>query len=126
MIKNIERTKNSLDALIDHTRDAVVNVTDRAERGFGSAAESAVETAHVAGDYVREGAESASRGAHQRLAGTATAVDRGYIRARSDLSRAAATATEYLTENPGKAVLCAASVGFLAGLLIGRRRGAAI
>ena len=122
MIKSIERTKNGLDVLIDQTRDAVVNATDRAERGVGSAAESAVETSHEAGDYVREGAETASRGAHRRVAGAAIAIDRGYTRARSDLSRAAARTTDYLTDNPGKAMLFAASAGFVAGLLLRARR----
>jgi ElaB/YqjD/DUF883 family membrane-anchored ribosome-binding protein len=122
MIKNIDRTKDGMDSLIDRTRDAVVGVADRAESGVESAAERVVERAHEAGEYVRDGAETASRGAHQRLEGAAKAIDRGYTRARGDLSRAATVATDYVTENPGKALLLAASAGFVLGMLVRRQR----
>jgi ElaB/YqjD/DUF883 family membrane-anchored ribosome-binding protein len=122
MIKNIERTRDGMDSLIDKTRDAVVGAADRAERGVETTAERAVETAHVAGKSVRDGAEKAARGAHQRVQGTAEAVDRGYTRVRGDLTRVSVATTEYVTENPGKALLLAASAGFLFGMLVRRRR----
>ena len=52
----------------------------------------------------------------------ALAVDRGYTRARGDLSRAATVATDYVTANPGKTLLLAASAGFALGMLMRRRR----
>jgi ElaB/YqjD/DUF883 family membrane-anchored ribosome-binding protein len=122
MTKNVERTKDNMDSLVDRTRDAVVGVADRAERGVESAAKVVTERAHAAGDFVRDGAKTASRGAHQRLEGAAKAIDRGYVRARSDLSRATTTATDYFTENPGKALLLAASAGFALGLFVRPRR----
>jgi ElaB/YqjD/DUF883 family membrane-anchored ribosome-binding protein len=122
MIKNIERTKDGMDSLIDRTRDAVVGATERAERGVETVAQRAVEAAHGAGESVREGAETASRGAHRRVENAAQAIDRGYSRARSDLSRAATATSAYVTENPGKALLLAASAGFVFGLLLRRRR----
>jgi ElaB/YqjD/DUF883 family membrane-anchored ribosome-binding protein len=111
MIKNIERTRDGMDSLIDKTRDAVVGATGRA-----------VETAQQAGKSVRDGAEKAARGAHQRVQGTAQAVDRGYTRVRGDLTRVSAATAEYVAENPGKAILFAASAGFLIGMLLRRRR----
>lgn len=69
--------------------------------------------------------QRAAATAHERLEGATVAFDRGYSRVRSDLSRAATTTTEYVTENPGKTLLLAASVGFVLGLLIRRRRLAA-
>ena len=122
MIKNIERTKDGMDSLIDRTRDAVVEVADRAESGVESAAEHVVERAHEAGEYVRDGAKTASRGAHRRLKGATKAIDHGYTRARGDLSRAATAATDYVTENPGKALLLATSTGFVLGMLVRRHR----
>jgi ElaB/YqjD/DUF883 family membrane-anchored ribosome-binding protein len=122
VIKNIERTKDGMDSLIDRTRGAVLGVADQAERGVVSAAESAVKGAHVAGDFVREGAETVSSGAHRRMEDTAKAIDRGFVRSRSDLSRAAVATTDYLTENPGKALLIAASAGFVLGMSLRRRR----
>jgi len=120
--KGIERAQKGVDSLIDRTRDAVVGATDRTERGVESAAERVVKKAHAAGRHVRDGAESASLGAHRRVESTAKAIDRGYTRVRSDLSRAAKATTGYVTENPGKAMLLAASAGFLVGMLVHRRR----
>jgi ElaB/YqjD/DUF883 family membrane-anchored ribosome-binding protein len=121
MIKNIERTRDGMDSLVDRTRDAVIGAAGRAERGVESAAKHVTASAHATGKYVRDGASTASRGAHRRLAGAAKAIDRGYARTRTDLSRAAATASDYATENPGKVLLFAASAGFVLGLLAHRR-----
>lgn len=125
MNRNIARTKDGMDDLIDRTRDAVVGAADRAERGVDSAAERVMAEAHAAGEHVRDGARTASRGAHRRLESAAQAIDQGYARARGDLLRAAGAATDYVTENPGKAVLIAASTGFVLGLLVHRHRRAA-
>ena len=125
MIKNIERTQGGVDSLIDRTREAVVAATDRTEQGIESAAGRGVEKAHAAGERIRERTESASLGAHQTVAGAAQAIDRGYSQAKSDLSRAATKATDYVTANPGKALLLVASAGFLLGLLARGRRPAA-
>jgi ElaB/YqjD/DUF883 family membrane-anchored ribosome-binding protein len=121
MIKNIERTKDGMDSAIDRTRDAVIAVADHAELGVKSAAGRAVEGAGVASEYVRDGAETAGRGAHRRLDDTAKALDRGYTRARSDLSRATRAATDYINENPGKTMLLVASAGFALGMTMRRR-----
>ena len=123
MIKNIERTKEGMDSLIERTRDAVVRATHGAERSVESTAERAVETARVAGKSVRGRAERAARGAHQSAQSAAQAVDRGYTRVRGDLTRTAAATTAYVIENPGKALVLAASAGFVVGILVrGRRR----
>lgn len=122
MFKRVERTEDGMSSMIDQTRDAVVGVADRAEHGVESAAEHVVATAHAAGNSLRDGAETASRGAHQRLRGAARAVDRGYSRARSDLSRAATASTDYVAENPGKTLLVTAAASFVLGVLVGRRR----
>ena len=125
MLKNSERTQAGVDTLIDRPRDTVVAASERTERGVESAAELLVEKTHAAGEKIRERAESTSLGAHRSVAEAARAVDRGYARATSDLSRAATTATDYVTANPGKALLLVASAGFLLGLLVRGRREAA-
>jgi ElaB/YqjD/DUF883 family membrane-anchored ribosome-binding protein len=81
-----------------------------------------VEQAHVAGEYVRHGAETTSRGTRRRLDGASKSVDRGYTRARRGLARASSAASTYATENPGKALLLAASAGFVLGMLVHRHR----
>lgn len=122
MIKSIERAKDGVDSMIDQTRDTVVGVADRAERGIESGAERLVDRAHVAGESFRDGAETAARGAHQQLRSTAKAIDRGYRRSSDQWARGATAAADYLTENPGKALLVAASAGFVLGMLTQRRR----
>ncbi len=92
--------------------------------GVASGAQIAAEKAHVAGEYLREGADNTARGAHQKLQGAADAIDRGYARVRSDVSRAADAASDYVAANTGKAVLMAASAGFLIGFLATRGRRA--
>jgi len=122
MIKNIEQTKDGVDSFIDRTRDGVISSASRAERGAEAAAKGVVETVHTAGEYVREGADKAAGGAHRSVGTAATAIDRGYVQARSDLSRAATATTDYFTENPGKALLIAVSAGFALGLMMTGRR----
>lgn len=122
MTKHIERTKDNVGSLVDRTRDAVVAAADRTERGVEAAADRATERTHAAGEYVRDRAKTASRHAHRRLESAAKAIDRGYLRARGDMSRAATTATDYFTENPGKVMLLAASAGFAFGLWVRPRR----
>lgn len=122
MIKNIERTQSGVDSLIDRTRDTVITASERAEQGIESVAGRVVDKAHETGEKIREKADSASLGAHQRVAGAAQAIDRGYTQARSDLSRAATKATDYVTANPGKSLLLVAAAGFALGLLVRGRR----
>lgn len=125
MTDPIERTKNGADALIDRARDAVVNATVRAEQGVETAAGRVVEQSHGAGESVRGGAETASRNAHRRVEGAAQAIDRGYARARGDLTRAATAATDFVTENPGKSLMLAAAAGLACGLWLRRRQAGA-
>jgi ElaB/YqjD/DUF883 family membrane-anchored ribosome-binding protein len=119
MIKSFGRTKDSMDSLIDRNRDAVVDAADHARYGIPSAAEQAGETAHAAGDRLRDGAETASLGAHRSVYAAATTINRGSRRTRSDLSGAS---TDDVAENPGKTLLLSAAVGFVFGVLVGRRR----
>ena len=122
MIKNIERAKDGMGSVIDHARDAVVGAADHAERGVESATKSVVQSARVAGEQVRDAAETASRGAQRQLDSTAQAIDRGYRRTREEGVRAAAAATDYVARNPGRALLLVASAGFVLGMLMRRRR----
>lgn len=122
MFKKAERTKDGMDSMIDQTHDAVVDVADRAQHGVESAAQHMVERARAAGDSLRDGASTASRGAHLGLQSAAQMIDRSYGRARSQLSRGATASTSYVAENPGKAALFTAAAGFALGVLVGRRR----
>jgi ElaB/YqjD/DUF883 family membrane-anchored ribosome-binding protein len=122
MSETIERAKAGLESLIDRTRDAVVGAADGAEKRVEVAAGRVVERAHTAGERLRGGAERASRGACQHVDRAAESLDSGMGAAKSELSRAARAATDYVVANPGKAVLLATAAGFVLGLLARRRR----
>lgn len=121
MIKNIERSRDGMDSLIDRAREAVVGAADRTERGVESVAKRVVKQTHLAGEHVRGGAEEASRGAHRRVKSAARALDRGYSRAHDDLLRARRATSDYVTGNPGRTLLLAATAGFLVGVVVRRR-----
>jgi ElaB/YqjD/DUF883 family membrane-anchored ribosome-binding protein len=79
-------------------------------------------------DDVRRGAERATKEirrsanvARETYEDTAKKVRKGYHKIRKDAGRWSETAGEYVRENPGKAVLIAAGVGFLVGLIVRRR-----
>jgi ElaB/YqjD/DUF883 family membrane-anchored ribosome-binding protein len=77
---------------------------------------------------VRRGAERASReirrsaeAARETYRDTADKVQKRYKRTRSEVERLGRDVGEYVRKNPGKAVLIAAGVGFLLGLVVRRR-----
>lgn len=125
MNKNIETAVSSIDSKIDRTRAAVDAITNRAEQSVVNAADDVVQRTHDAGTYVHESVETATSGAHQRLSDSALAIDRGYNRARTELSRATATARGFAAENPAMALMIAASAGFAIGFLAHRHRSMA-
>ena len=121
MIKNIEQTRDNIDSLVDSTLGAADAIADRAERRVENAAERVVERAHTAGEILRDKFATTARNLHQRLDDTATSIDRGYVKARTDLSRVTGAANGYVVENSRSAVMLAALGGFVFGFLAHRR-----
>lgn len=121
MINKIEETKDRMNVMVDKTGEAVGGLADRAELGVETAAAKVVEGSQGARDYLRGKVDTATREVHRRLDQSATAIESGYTRASTDLSRAANAATGFVTENPRTALMIAASVGFLLGVIVHRR-----
>jgi ElaB/YqjD/DUF883 family membrane-anchored ribosome-binding protein len=121
MFKNIEQTRDNIDALVDNTLGAADDIAGRAERGVQNAAERVVASTHTAGDYLRDKFATTASKLHQRLDDTANSIDRRYVKARTDLSRVSGAANGYVVENPRSAVLLAALGGFVFGYLAHRR-----
>lgn len=122
MINKLEETKDRMNVIVDKTGEAVGGLADRAELGVENAAAKVVEGSQGARDYLRGKVDTATREVHRRLDQSATAIDRGYTRASSELSRAAEATTGYVSENPGKALMIAASAGFVLGFMVHRNR----
>ncbi len=73
---------------------------------------------------VRRRAERMGAAARERYEAASESVRAGYHRARRKAVEFSGDVDEYVRENPGKAILIAAGVGFVIGLLVrgGRRR----
>jgi ElaB/YqjD/DUF883 family membrane-anchored ribosome-binding protein len=125
MNKNIEETRDSIDALVGKTADVAGGAADRAEKVVERAAEDVVGRAHEAGNYVRDKVESTARDVQQHVNDAAEAIDGRYTKARDQVSRVASAATTYTTSNPRTALLLALSVGFIIGFLTHRRQALA-
>lgn len=118
MIRNIEKTRDTIDSLVDATAEAATGVADLAEKVVENTADSVVDRAHEAGSYVREKVGTTARGVQQQLDDAAEAIDGRCAKARDQLSRV----TSYATSNPRTALFLAASFGFLLGFVTHRQR----
>ncbi len=122
----IERTKDSVNKMIDEAGDAVVGIADQVERVVERAADSAAEHvtdhAHSTADSVRDGAKTASRDARRQVDDAAKKATRKITRAQRKLSRAAAATTDHVVESPWVSLLVAGLGGFLLGMLVCSRR----
>lgn len=122
MNTTIEAARENIDLLVDRTGNAVGVATDRAEQRVVSAADDVASRARDAGTYLRAKVLSATSGIHKGLDDSVLAIDRGYVRARSEASRAATAVTDFVSENPRTTMVIVASVGFALGILAHRNR----
>lgn len=104
---------------IDAARDRLQQAAGRIEDRYKQ----------VSGD-VRRGAEKASaelrrgaQAARERGSEAAKQLRQGYGRARERAQGLSKDVSDYVQERPGTALLAAAAVGFVIGLLVRRRRG---
>ena len=109
---------------IDRAKKMAQDVVDKARDGYGNTKEKLGEvTDEVSKRYerlssdVRVKAEHASEAARERYDQAATTMREGYTKARKDLDGLAGDLNVYVRDNPAKAVLAAAGIGFLIGLV---------
>lgn len=115
---------------LDRAKEVASEVAEKAREGFSATKEklhtmgeeAAKRYEKVSAD-VRRGAERASAVAQQRYKETSETLRTGYTRVRKDLDGLMGDVNSYVRDNPGKAVLMAAGVGFLLGLLFRGRGG---
>jgi ElaB/YqjD/DUF883 family membrane-anchored ribosome-binding protein len=109
----------------DEGKDGVVSARERFQR-LGDEVQSRYKKVS---EDVRRGAERASREirrgaerARETYEEVAENAERAYRRARSEASNMSREVGLFVRDNPGKALLIAAGVGFLLGLMTRRRR----
>lgn len=110
--------KKRVGEALDKARDKFSDVAGEVEKrvkGLGEGASKATQ-------QVKEQAERASAAAKESYDAAREKVKYGYEKARKDFDHLVADVNQYTRDNPGKAVLIAASVGFVLGLLMRPRR----
>ncbi|MEM9293375.1 MAG: hypothetical protein AAGD01_16950 [Acidobacteriota bacterium] len=120
-----EANHPSVDGVIDEATAVVDDATDQAESAvraarerFRDAATNAKSRASEISQDLRRGASKAGEVAKERYGVISERARGGYDQARKDLDDLGENVNEYVRDNPSKAVLLAAGVGFVVGLLI--------
>ena len=102
----------------DDVQDRYKKVSDDVQDRYKKVSEDVRRGAERASGEIRRGAERA----RETYGEVAENAQRSYQRVRSEAGNLSREVSLYVRDNPGKAVLIAAGVGFLLGL-IARRRG---
>lgn len=121
-VKPIERAKDLVAETVEKTRGAVNDGLDAARERFDDVADDLGKKYQRAAKEVRRTAGRASSAAREKYDAAAEVVRDGYARASKDFERLSKDVSEYVRDNPGKALLMAAGVGFVVGLLFRRDR----
>jgi ElaB/YqjD/DUF883 family membrane-anchored ribosome-binding protein len=109
-----EDAKSKVSDQLDKARDKFAEVAGEVEKK----AKAIGGSAGKASQQVKESAEKASAAAKEKYGVAKDKVIVGYDKARKDMDTLVEDVNEYTRDNPGKAVLIAAGVGFVLGMLI--------
>ena len=129
-VKDFETPKETQDDdTIEVSKSKVTEQLDKAREKFTQVAGELEKQAKVLGEttskvsqQVKEGAGKASAVTKEKYGVAKEKVKYGYGKARKDLDNLTEDVNEYTRDNPGKAVLIAAGIGFVIGLLMRPRR----
>jgi ElaB/YqjD/DUF883 family membrane-anchored ribosome-binding protein len=104
--------------------DAAKEKIDEAKKKVQDVAKGVGEKYQRVADEMRREAERASVVAREKYGTAKRSLREGYDRVQRDVTVANEDLNDYVRENPGRAVLIAAGIGFVLGLLFGggRRR----
>lgn len=95
----------------------VGKITEDVQGRLRDVSEDVRKGAERASAEIKRGYERASHAAREGYEETARNLRQGYTRVRKDFDGLTRDVNDYVRDNPGKAVLIAAGVGFLIGLL---------
>ena len=109
---------------MDLAREAVAEGVEKARSAVSHRVEAARERMRDSklSDRVKKASGRAGEAAREGYGTAKEKLGHGYERARKDIDQLAGDVNVYVRDNPGRAVLIAASVGFVLGFLLRRDR----
>lgn len=118
---NVRPIRETADKVKEAVSDRYGAVRERVQDVAADVGERFRDLSADAGDTFRERTEYARGAARERLDGTADRMRDGYGQVRKSTDEFYEDASDFVRDNPGKAVLMAAGAGFVLGLLFRRR-----
>jgi ElaB/YqjD/DUF883 family membrane-anchored ribosome-binding protein len=110
---------------VDRAKEKVRETIDTARVKLQEATKEAGERYQRVSQDVRREAERVSEKAREQYGVAKEQLREGYTRVRKDVGEISEDLSDFVRDNPGKAVLLAAGIGFVIGLLFrGERREA--
>ena len=124
-VKRIDEGKEQTPTTAEAGQSGAKERLEKAREKFSEVAEGVDKRVKSLGDsagrakqQVRVGAERATEVAREKYDVAAEKMRVGYDKARKDMDHLTQDVNEYVRDNPGRAVLIAAGVGFLLGILL--------
>lgn len=111
--------EEGIDEVVEQARERFTQVAGEVRERVQQAGDTAGKRARRAADDLKRGAEIA----RERVAVTSDQLRQGYHEAEKRARGASRDVNDFVQENPARAVLMAAGIGFLVGLLVRRRDG---
>jgi ElaB/YqjD/DUF883 family membrane-anchored ribosome-binding protein len=115
--ESAEKAAEAVAESVAAAREKFSRLSDDVQHRYRQASKDLRRGAERAGKEVRKSADAA----RETYRDAADKVQKSYKRTRSEVKRIGRDVGEYVRENPGKAVLIAAGIGFLVGLVVRRR-----
>jgi ElaB/YqjD/DUF883 family membrane-anchored ribosome-binding protein len=120
----IDQVKDGVGAVVDSAREAVNDRIDSVRGTINNGVDNLDRLYRSTVTDVRDASERIAENAREQLDDVRYFARKRYRHARKKVSRLSGDVGDYVSDNPGRSLLIAAGIGFLAGLVV-CRRGAA-
>jgi ElaB/YqjD/DUF883 family membrane-anchored ribosome-binding protein len=105
------------------TADVIEDKVGEARERLSEAARGAGERYQKVAEEMRREAERATKAAREKVDSAVSGLKGQYGKVSKHVNSLSEDVSDYVRDNPGRSLLIAAGVGFLIGLLFGRRSG---
>jgi ElaB/YqjD/DUF883 family membrane-anchored ribosome-binding protein len=116
--KAADAAKEKLGDGVEYAKEKLGEGVEYAKERLGEVAKDVEKRYQKVAEEMRKEAEKAKEKAKERMDVAVEGLRTGYDKVRKDVGELTDDFNDYVRDNPGKAVLIAAAVGFVVGLLI--------